>query len=108
MNVSMNFRTSTPKDTDFAEIHPLAVVAKYLGVTEAKLANRGNGNFLILTKPDGTFTTMPASKEMLPEHLGQARVGMLKDKDSQGNNQYIAIRPEGISSVVKGSVTFQP
>ena len=106
MNINFDFRTSTPKDTDFAEVHPLSTVAKALGCVEAKLANRGNGNFLLLIKADGTYTTMPASKEMKPEHLADARIGMLKDKDVDGKPQYIAIRPEGESSVVMATVRF--
>lgn len=103
---NFDFRTSTPKDTDFAEVHPLSTVAKALGCVEAKLANRGNGNFLLLVKADGTYTTMPASKEMKAEHLADARIGMLKDKDANGKSQYIAIRPDGVSSVVTATVRF--
>lgn len=106
MNINFDFRTSTPKESDFAEIHPLSAVAKHVGAVEAKLANKGNGNFILLVKADGTFTTMPASKEMKAEHLASARVGMLKEKDANGKNQYIAIRPEGVSSVVVASVRF--
>lgn len=104
---NFDFRTSTPKDTDFAEVHPLSTVAKALGCVEAKLANRGNGNFLLLVKADGTYTTMPASKEMKAEHLADARIGMLKDKDANGKPQYIAIRPDGVSSVVVASVSYK-
>ena len=103
---NLDFRTATPQDSDFAEVHPLSSVAIALGCVEAKLANRGNGNFLLLVKPDGTYTTMPASKEMKSEHLPNARIALLKDKSADGKPQYIAIRPEGESSVVLGTVRF--
>jgi hypothetical protein len=103
---NFEFRTNTQSTDVFAEVHSLSTVAKALGADKAGLGNKGNGNFVILTRPDGTHTTIRASKLMKDEHLATAQVGLLKDLDADGKKVYIAIRPAGESSVVSKWVTF--
>jgi len=104
---NLTFKTSVNKlPEDFAEIHSLKSVCSALGVHSVKLADKGNGKFLILIADDGLYTTIPASKEMQPHHLSTARVALMKKPNEDGTPAYVAIRPEGESSVVLGGCTF--